>query len=67
MMLKLITSLVVIPVFVLFISTIIVKIFNKTLLKKDYKLSIKFSYLISGFLILVLSVVLGKSILYYLL
>lgn len=66
-MLKLIVSLIVIPAFVLFICTVIVKIFNEALLKKDYKLSIKFSYLISGFIILVLSVILGKNILYYLL
>jgi len=65
-MLKFVFLTLIFSIFILFVCNTTIKLINSLLLKRSYKLSEKFSYIFAAFLVLLISLFLGKNIMYYL-
>ena len=65
-MLKFILFVLFASAFILFVCNKVIKLANNLLLRKNYRFSEKFSYFLAGFLVLLISLLLGKNIIYYL-
>jgi len=65
-MLKLLIFVLLASALVLFFCNKAVKFFNNLLLKRNYRFTEKFLYFLVSFAILLISVLLGKGIIYYL-
>ncbi len=65
-MLKLVLFVLLTSTFVLIICNKAIKFFNHLLLKRNYKFTEKFTYFLAGFVILLISILLGRGIIYHL-
>lgn len=65
-MLKFVLLTLILSIFILFVCNGTIKLINSFLLKRNYKLSEKFSYIFAAFLVLLISLLLGKNFMYYL-
>lgn len=65
-MVKLVLFMLLTGILVLLICNKAIKLLNNLLLKRNYKLSEKFSYFLAGFMAILISVFMGRGIIYYL-
>jgi len=63
-MLKLVLIVLFASVFILFFCNKAIKLFNNLLLKRNYRFTETFLYFLAGFTILLISVLLGRAIIY---
>lgn len=65
-MVKLVLFMLLTGILVLLICNKAIKLLNNLLLKRNYKLSEKFSYFLVGLMAILISVFMGRGIIYYL-